>query len=191
MPIHKLRKDFELIKWQFFDIKNNYNTYTALFNDENRNLLTATAPKFFTDVAEMMKQDWILQVSKIMDRANTDIRGINMENLTIKLIDKQLIECSLETKEISLISTRILKYGNKLQPARNKLIAHNDREHQINGKVLGKTSEAELQQFLADIQKYCDLVSEALEIESFDFTSTHFSEDVNKLIKVLKIGTNI
>ena len=128
----------------------------------------------------------MLQVSKLMDPAKT--RGHESENLTIRLINEQLIEKQLMTTEIESIGSSILSYGAKLVPARNKRLAHYDRKSQLDGSVLGATSKQELEQFLRNIQEYCDLVGNAIGTGSSDFTSGACVGDVFDLIKVLKRG---
>lgn len=186
----KLEKDFELIRDHCIEIRCQYNTYTDLYCEENREILSRTAPTFFSDVAEIMHRDWILQVCKIMDLASTRRQGQVLENLTIKLVNEQLIEHGLMTPDIENVSDRIRAYGDKLTPARNKRIAHYDREHQINAEVLGETTAQELIQFLQDIQEYCDSVGIAMGVGPLDFTSSSCPGDALDLIKVLKRGAN-
>ena len=190
MNSEKLDKDFEIIREHCIEIRCNYNTYTNLFCDENRTVLSKAAPTFFTDVAAIMHRDWVLQVCKLMDPASTRRRGQVLENLTLKLINEQLVEKGLMTPEIKSVSDRILIYGDKLTPARNKRIAHCDREHQINAVVLGETPESVLFAFLDDIQRYCDLVGIAVGFGPLDFTSSSCPGDALDLIKILKCGVN-
>lgn len=190
MDISKIQVDFKLIREHCIIIRRDFNTYTTLFNDESHELLTTTASTFFYDIAEILQRDWILQVSKLMDPAKTPRRGKTLENLTIKLINEQLVELGLITSKINLLSQNLFTYGEKLIPARNKRIAHYDREHQVNDIVLGATTEDELHQFLANIQEYCDLVGEAVDLGPSDFTSSSCAGDALDLLKVLNRGKN-
>lgn len=57
--------------------------------------------------------------------------------------------------------------------------------------ILGETTEYELDNFLNDIQKYCDLVGEILGKGPLDFSCSSCNGDVHDLINVLNTNTNI
>ena len=88
--------------------------------------------------------------------------------------------------KVELLSKSILCFGEKLPLARNKRLAHFDREYQVNGIVLGLTSETELLQFLDDIQQYADEVGNLIGVGALDFSSSGCQGDVFDLIKVLR-----
>ncbi|HEC60060.1 hypothetical protein LCGC14_0584850 [marine sediment metagenome] len=90
MTKSKLISDFKLLRDHCIDLRQNYNTYTQLYNEENRALLSKVAATFFSDIAEIMHRDWILQACKLMDSASTKRNGNVLENITIRLIDEQL-----------------------------------------------------------------------------------------------------
>lgn len=84
----KLVSDFEYLRQQCMLLRQNYNTYTGLYNENNRDLLNKVAPTFFTDIAEIMHRDWVLQACKLMDPAKSYVGEKKLENLTIKLINE-------------------------------------------------------------------------------------------------------
>jgi hypothetical protein len=86
----KMVGDFKLLREHCIKLRQSYNTYTQLYNEDNRSLLRDVAAAFFSDIAEIMHRDWILQVCKLMDPASTKRKGSVLENITIKLIDEQL-----------------------------------------------------------------------------------------------------
>ena len=182
----KLHDDFKMLREHLIIIRRNYNTYYELFFSGNDEVLIKTASAFFNDIAEIMQRDWVLQVCKIMGPPETTRGKMKFENITIKLIDRQLQSQALMNDKIETISNSILSYGKKLLPARHKRLAHFDREHQINKTVLGATSEAELHQFLCDIQKYGDEVGRIIGIGPLDFSTSCCEGDVSDLITVLK-----
>jgi len=146
----------------------------------------AQSPIFFSDLAEIMHRDWILQSCKLMDPATTKVRGNIFENITIKLINEQLETCGLFGQEINDLSQKLLEYGDKIKPARHKRLAHFDREHHVNNITLGKTTEEELFEFLNNIQIYCDKVGIAADVGPLDFSGSGCSGDVLDLIKHLR-----
>lgn len=186
MSNSKLIEDFKLLREHCILLRQNYNTYTSLYNEENRDLLDVVAPTFFSDIAEIMHRDWVLQACKLMDPAKTRIRGSELENITIKLINEQLEASGLFGHAISDLSQSIIEYGDKIKPARHKRLAHFDREHQVNNITLGETTEEELHGFLCNIQSYCDEVGNAIGVGPLDYTGSGCKGDVLDLLKYLR-----
>lgn len=187
MKNEKLSLDFQILRDQCTIIQRDFNTYDALFfSDFSGELLTKTARIFFTDLSEIMQRDWILQVCKIMDPATTQRKGAILENISFKLINKQLLEEKICSEEILLLTNSILAYGEKITPARNKRLTHLDREAHINEILLGDTNTLEIHIFLNNIQEYCDAVGNALGIGPLDFSVSDCPGDVHDLLTVLE-----
>lgn len=182
----KLIDDFEELRECLINVRRDYNTYNALYCDENRSLLTAIAPTFFTDVAEILQRDWILQVVKLMDPAVTAVRGKDRENLTVQLLYQQLEDESLLTDEIRSRAKAILDYGELLKPARHRILAHRDREHHFKGIVMGVTTNEQLKEFVQNIQDYSDLVGIQIGVGPLDFSSSGCKGDVYDLLQYLR-----
>jgi hypothetical protein len=186
----KLIDDFKQLRECFIILRRDFNTYNALFCDENRSLLTAVAPTFFSDISEILQRDWILQVVKLMDAAVTNVRGKNRENLTIKLINEQLENESLITEEIRIKTEEILEYGNFLTPARHRSLAHRDRECHVENIPLGATTAEQLELFIKNIQVYSDLVGIQIGVGPLDFSSSGCRGDVYDFLRYLRKGQN-
>lgn len=182
----KLTGDFELLREHCILLRQNYNTYTALFNEESCALLDKVAPTFFSDIAEIMHRDWILQACKLMDPAITKIKKKSLENITIKLINEQLQSDNLFSQSIDILSKKIFEYGEKIKPARHKRLTHYDREHQVKNITLGETTEEELSSFLCNIQKYCDEVGIAIGVGPLGFSGSGCKGDVLDFLKYLR-----
>lgn len=182
----KLIDDFEQLRECLINVRRDYNTYNALYCDENRALLTAIAPTFFTDVARILQRDWILQVVKLMDPVVTTVRGKDRENLTVQLINHQLEGQSLLNDEIRNCAKAILEYGKLLKPARHRVLAHRDRECHFEGVVMGATTDEQLKGFVQNIQNYSDLVGIQIGVGPLDFSSSGCKGDVYDLLKFLR-----
>jgi AbiU2 len=167
-------------------LKRDYNTYSDLFNDSTREVLSKTAPTFFTDIADILQRDWILQACKLSDPPESKRKDGIHYNITVQLLNQSLERMGLLSTGISNTGRSIVEYGEKLKPARDKYIAHFDYEHQIQGIPLGETSEPELLKFIDDIQQYCDLVGEALGVGPLDFSSSGCAGDALDLLMHLK-----
>ncbi|MCP4551478.1 MAG: hypothetical protein GY834_05460, partial [Bacteroidetes bacterium] len=116
MSNSKLVGDFKLLREHCVLLRRHYNTYTNLYNEGNHNLLNKVAPTFFSDIAEIMHRDWILQACKLMDPANTKRKDSILENITIKLVNEQLERRGWLSQTINNISEEILEYGDKIKP---------------------------------------------------------------------------
>ncbi len=186
MSERKIEIDFKLLRDHCITIRRDYNTYTTLFNEENRDILDKAA-SFFTDVAEIMHRDWILQACKIIvDPASITHKKEELENITLDLVNKQLKNEGLYNEEIASLSAKIKLYGDKIKPARDKRLAHYDRDHQINGITLGATTETELHDFLLNIQEYCDEVGIAIGVGPLDFSCSACQGDILDLLMFIK-----
>ena len=183
----KLIQDFKHLRDHCIKLVHAYYTYTSLFNEENHDLLNVVAPAFFSDISEIMQRDWILQACKLMDPAIT-VR--KLENLSIKLVNNQLEVEGLLSPSIISLADVLLKYGEKIKPARDKRIVHFDREYQVNGLLLGATTERELDQFLQNLQKYCDEIGIAIGVGALGFGCGCCEGDVIDLLKVLRESQN-
>ena len=186
----KLIEDFKYLRDHCINVVYAYYTYISLFNEENRDLLTKVASTFFSDIADIMQRDWILQTCKLMDPPSTVRKGVTLENISIKLINEQLDAAGLLSPSIRVLADALLLYGEKIKPARDKRLAHFDREHQINGLVLGATTEQELDQFLQNLQKYCDEAGIAIGLGPLAFGGGGCKGDVLDLLRVLRGSEN-
>lgn len=186
MASQKLIDDFCMFRDHCIIIRWDYNTYNHLFFSGVDELLNKTAPVFFNDIAEIMHRDWLLQVCKIMDPSTKKIKGIIYETISIELLNIRLSEKNLLTDQIKKLSSQILAYGDLIKPARNKRIAHFDRDSAVSGIVLGDHDEKSLSDFLANLQQYCDEVGRAIGVGPLDFSASGCKGDVLDLIRVLR-----
>jgi len=190
MASQKLIDDFCMFREHCIIIRRDYNTYNHLFFSGVDELLNKTAPVFFNDIAEIMQRDWLLQVCKIMDPPTKKIKKTIYETISIKLLNAQLSTENLLTGQIKKLirelSSKILAYGDLIKPARNKRIAHFDRDSAVSGIVLGYHDEKSLSDFLANLQQYCDEVGRVIGVGPLDFSASGCKGDVLDLIRVLR-----
>lgn len=177
---------FQHLREHCIRLRRDFNTYSDLFNEQSREVISITAPTFFTDIAEILQRDWVLQACKLADPPTSKRKdGIHC-NISVQLLDQELRHIWLLSTAILDIGTAIVEYGEKLKPARDKHIAHFDYAHQIQDTILGETSESELLNFLENMQRYCDLVGEALGVGPLDFSSSGCPGDALDLLKFLR-----
>ena len=147
----KLIDDFKQLRECLTIVRRDYNTYSALYCDENRDLLTTIAPTFFTDIGEILQRDWILQVGRLMDPAVTDVRREKREDLTIRLVVEQLEDEALLTDGIRENAKALLDYGEFIKPARHRILAHRDRQCHFEGIAMGATTDEQLYDFIENM----------------------------------------
>ena len=182
----KAAKIFGHFREHCIRLKRDYNTYNDLFNESSREVLSKTAPTFFADIADILQRHWLLQACKLADPPESKRKDGIHYNITVQLLNQALERMGLLSPDISNTGGAIVDYGEKLKPARDKYIAHFDYEHQVQGTLLGETSEPELLKFLDDIQQYCDLVGETLGIGPLDFSFSGCTGDALDLLMHLR-----
>jgi len=187
----KLIEDFKALRNICTDIRSNYNTYLYLGLEETSVLLSKVAPAFFAELSEILRRDWLLQVCKLMDVSSTRRKEGILENISINLIVDGLDARGLCTENIRNTAFRLGAYGKKLNVARDKLLAHNDRSHYFLGRPLGDTSEEELNQFIFDLQFFCDSVGTALGEGPLDFSVSACKGDVVDFVLFLRKAVSL
>ena len=104
----------------------------------------------------------------------------------MRLIDEQLASNGLSNQSIDDLSAKLKSYGEKIKPARHKRLAHYDRDHQINDITLGETTEADLYEFLLNIQRYCDEAGIAIGVGPLEFSGSGCQGDGLYFLKFLR-----
>jgi AbiU2 len=166
-----------------------YNTYKALYVGPHAvrgDLLWATAPIFFYDLSVILVDYIYLLIGRVTDPATT--RG--QANLTVAAIDTMLAEAGLITDAIKNCSTGMHRYRELIKPARDKLIAHLDRDTVLAAKTLGEHSPEEARGFFDNLHRYIDEVGIAIGVGPLDISGTGASGDALDLLKVLRHGVS-
>ena len=128
--------------------------FAELFEDEQSQvLMKKTAISFFGDIGRIILGHLLLEFAKITDRAKTG----GKENFTIDdLIES--IEWPPDTREeLEVLRNKTKSFRDYILPARNKLLAHTDKETFLADGTLGKFPEGEDEVFLETLQKVCDV----------------------------------
>ena len=128
--------------------------FAELFEDEQTQvLMQKTASSFFGNIGRIIHGYLLLEFAKITDLAETS----GKENLTIdNLIES--IEWSPDTREeLEVLRNKTKSFRDYILPARNKLLAHIDKETFLADGTLGKFPEGEDEVFLETLRKVCDV----------------------------------
>jgi hypothetical protein len=150
--------------------------YKVLFEDEQPScqaLMKKTASSFFVDLNRILQDYLLLECAKITDHATTG----NDTNFTVDFLvqnicwpnnnailnkmtsltddDKDIL------KELKSLQAVTEGFRNYIKCARNKRLAHLDRETVLSGRPLGGFPEGEDKKFFDALQKMCNIVHEA------------------------------
>jgi hypothetical protein len=134
-------------------------TYKELFEQEkDRILIEKTAPSFFSDLNIILHNFLILEFVKITDPATSRTsKGKIRENLTVD----NLIEC-IEWPEdvhekLKSLNEKTKTFRGYTKDARDKLLAHSDKQVFLSGEMLGKFPEGEDERFLETLEEICNI----------------------------------
>jgi hypothetical protein len=179
------------------------NTYKVLFEDEQpscRTLMEKTASSFFADLNRILQEYLLLECAKITDPATTR----NNENFTVDYLvgmiswpdDKAILDrlSSLPhddkdiLKELKSLQATTDDFRSHIVPARNKLLAHSDKEAVLSRRPLGAFPEGKDRTFFEALQKICNIACEACSGTIYGDMSTvvHGGGDVINLRKTLR-----
>ena len=161
-----------------------HNIYQELYeNKEADILMKKTAQSFFNDLRIILHNYILLEFVKITDPATT----CGHENFTIdNLIESIDWPEDVQRKLKSLNDkTKTFKLDT-IKKARNKLLAHNDKNVFLTNKILGKFPKGEDETFLKTLINICDITHTACFNSIFGDISVAMHGDVLDLKKALK-----
>lgn len=144
--------------------------------------MVRTAGIFFGDLNRVLIEYVILQVCKITDPAQ-DIR--KNDNHTIAfLLDHYGLSGDAK---LAAIAAKLKAFGDKLRPARNKLISHADRATILAQPVLGAATDAEWDEFWLDLQDFiCVVRQQVLGGPPFYLCGVGMPSDADGVLKALR-----
>ena len=150
-------------------------------------LMDATAGTFFGDLNRVLNEYVILQVCKITDPAR-DIR--NNDNHTIAFLlkhyDPLFSSDPPMSKRLEDLHDSMRAFGEKLRPARNKLISHLDRDAILADHPLGAATDQEWRQFWLDLHNFIYIVHRKITGSSFHLNGVAGLSDAGDLLKALR-----
>jgi hypothetical protein len=139
-------------------LRSTWEHYRILFegSDRKRELLQGIAPTFFGDLHALFVRHLVLEICKITDPART----MGRENLTIKFLIKHSDFSSAPTTldKLKRLSGSIHAFRDKIVPARNRFIAHLDRESVQLSQSLGGAPQEDWIQFWIDLQDFLNIM---------------------------------
>ena len=143
----------------FARLKARHHTFKVLFDDVRvRSLMENTAREFFLELNILMQEHLLLECMKLMDPAESRVKKEYRENFTIYNL-YETINWSSETKKtLRDLLEEIKPFQAYLKPARNMMLAHDDKEMVIADARLGAFPAGEDDKFMRILEKVCNLI---------------------------------
>lgn len=184
MSADELQRSFIAFRKECIWLRCCYNTYAALYESDSevREVLSAAASLFFSDLNRILIEYCWLQICKITDPAKSSGR----DNLTVENINASLRESGLMTDEICHHSQCLRHYRKLINKGRNRLVSHLDKDSVMKGVDIGEHDETDVIRFFECLQGYVDVVGNAVGVGPLDFRSTAGRGDVLDLITKLR-----
>jgi len=158
--------------------------YRELFaNDEGRRLMEQTSKSFFMDINKILIIYLMSEIAKITDRAKTFNK---YENFTIANILETIDWPASVLCELNRLNNIVVNFRGNITEARNKLLAHYDKNTFISGTILGAFPEGDDEKLIETLEEMCNVLHKASFGEIFGDISVTMVGDVLDLKKALK-----
>lgn len=181
---NELHEEFEAFRTRCMAARRLWNLYTHLYDyEENGELLRRVAGAFFADIQELVIRVFILEVCALTDAA---VVGKDKNNLSVERIEKRLEQDGCGGEDRSHLVSRLTAHGERLRPARSKLVAHADLAVALSGDRLGQATDDEWRQWWDDLQAFCDETGRAIGVGPLDFRAQAEPGDALDLLKFLR-----
>jgi len=160
--------------------------YKELFaNDEGRRLMEQTAKSFFMDINRILINYFMLEITKITEPAKTSNK---YENFTIANMLETIDWPASVVCDLKRLNNVIENFRGKITEARNKLLAHYDKNTFISGTILGAFPKGDDEKLIETLEEMCNVLHKASFGEIFGEISVAMAGDVLDLKEVLKRG---
>ena len=160
-----------------------HNIYKELYENEEADILMErTAQSFFIDINMILLNYILLEFVKITDPAITKWQ----EHFTIDNLIESIDWPQDVQQKLKSLNDKTKTFRSYTIKARNKLLAHNDKDVFLTNKILGEFPKGEDETFLKTLEDICDITHTACFNSIFGHISVAMHGDVLDLKKTLK-----
>lgn len=164
-----------------------HNIYKELYeNDEAGPLMENTAHSFFNDFNEILINYLLLEFAKITDPSTSRVKGATIENFTVDNLIKHVNWPEKIASRLEPLRKDVCLFRDYIKKARDKQLAHYDKETFLNEGALGGFPTGEDERFLSLLEKICNITHEACFNSIFGSICVSMLGDVEDLKKALK-----
>jgi len=125
-------------------------------NEKFKILMKRTAPSFFADLNRILHSYLLLELAKITDPATSG----RPENFTVDNLIKSILWPQDVQKKLRSLREKAKAFRCHILSARNKLLAHMDKEVFLTDTILGGFPEGEDELFLRNLEEICNITHE-------------------------------
>jgi len=166
-------------------IQSVYTYAIRLFKERQEFEFTAmktVAPSFFEDLAQVFAEFAINSACRVTDPAN---EGRWNQNFTAEMFVNGFSSDAETYNKLSTLHKRMLKLREKIEPARNKIVAHADRAVVRKGEALGKASWEDWSDFWAALEEFVNILNLKTNGAPYEIKAARVLGDVESLLKAL------
>ena len=164
-----------------------HNIYKKLYeNDEAKQIMEKTAQSFFVNLNVILNNYLLLEFAKITDPEASIVKGKIEENFTVNNLIMRVDWPKNIMSKLEPLRKEANTFRDYIKNARDKLLAHLDKETFLNGKVLGGFPLGKEEKFLSVLEEICNITHEACFNSIYGSISVSMEGDVEDLKKALK-----
>jgi hypothetical protein len=182
----------EVVLNNFYDLcveaRCDFDLYRSLFELDPQSMVLCInyAPFFFDDFGRIITRAIVLHVCKLTDPAGSGGRT----NLTTNYILKKLPWPSDVKEQLASLHRPLMDFREKLEPARNKRIAHIDLHSQVNRlEAMGTFKKGTDAEFFLNLQDFFDVAYRHIHGRSAPPIAVGGSTDSHRVIGAIKKAT--
>jgi hypothetical protein len=151
-------------------------------SEEQRKLMVSIAPSFFDDLGQVLAEYVVLAACRVTDPAKDGKK----ENLTLETFVNSFGADSETGKQLDGLLQQMMVHRKTIELARNKLVAHADREVIRQGKPLGQASWQDWDKFWAALRRFILVLNESAIGSPYDIEVAGVPGDAAMLLKSLE-----
>lgn len=152
-------------------------------SEDERRMMEGISPSFFLDIGQVLAEYVILAACRITDPANS---GSKNENFTIEYFLESFPPHSPTFQQLEKLKQTMDKLRAKILPARNKLIAHADRDAIRKNVPLGYATWPEWDEFWAALKDFVRILNEKALGTPYEIDIAGVPGDAEMLLKSLR-----
>jgi hypothetical protein len=144
--------------------------------------MEAIAPLFFEDIGKVLGDFIVIVACRITDQADA---GRGRQNFTAELFVNSFPPESEAFKQLDALHKRMQRHRKIIEPARNKLGAHADRDVILKGEPLRAGSWDDWSDFWSALADFVRILNEQTFGKPFEIDAAGVLGDAEMLLKAL------
>jgi hypothetical protein len=169
----------------FVELKAKLYIYEELFeNDEAKLIMGKTAKSFFLDLNDVIVKFLLLEFAKTTDSEWSNTKDGRRENFTVENLINTIDWPYRVKARLDVLKIEAKFFHSLIEKARNKLLAHYDKESFLDDITLGNFTSEQGVKFIETLQEICDITHEVCFGSIVGDVVVSMSGDVQELKKV-------